>query len=235
MNTPITILNKPVIKIDVVSDVVCPWCYIGKRRLEKAMQQLSSEYTFEVEYHPFELNPDMPAQGVNQKAYLTDKFGSEDRYDQITNHTTQVAATEGLTFNFDKQNTSPNTRKAHAIVQLAKLKGKDLAVIEDLFKAYFTDGVDLTDDKNLIALAVQAGIEREDLELLLADKNSLIRIAALEKEMSKLGISGVPFYIINSKYGVSGAQSSETFMQVFKEVSQEVTSGESCDVDGKNC
>jgi predicted DsbA family dithiol-disulfide isomerase len=235
MNTPITILNKPVIKIDVVSDVVCPWCYIGKRRLEKAMQQLSSEYTFEVEYHPFELNPDMPAQGVNQKAYLTDKFGSEDRYDQITNHTTQVAATEGLTFNFDKQNTSPNTRKAHAIVQLAKLKGKDLAVIEDLFKAYFTDGVDLTDDKNLIALAVQAGIEREDLELLLADKNSLIRIAALEKEMSKLGISGVPFYIINSKYGISGAQSSETFMQVFKEVSQEVTSGESCDVDGKNC
>jgi predicted DsbA family dithiol-disulfide isomerase len=235
MNTPITILNKPVIKIDVVSDVVCPWCYIGKRRLEKAMQQLSSEYTFEVEYHPFELNPDMPAQGVNQKAYLTDKFGSEDRYDQITNHTTQVAATEGLAFNFDKQNTSPNTRKAHAIVQLAKLKGKDLAVIEDLFKAYFTDGVDLTDDKNLIALAVQAGIEREDLELLLADENSLIRIAALEKEMSKLGISGVPFYIINSKYGVSGAQSSETFMQVFKEVSQEVTSGESCDVDGKNC
>jgi predicted DsbA family dithiol-disulfide isomerase len=215
MNTPITILNKPVIKIDVVSDVVCPWCYIGKRRLEKAMQQLSSEYTFEVEYHPFELNPDMPAQGVNQKAYLTDKFGSEDRYDQITNHTTQVAATEGLAFNFDKQNTSPNTRKAHAIVQLAKLKGKDLAVIEDLFKAYFTDGVDLTDDKNLIALAVQAGIEREDLELLLADENSLIRIAALEKEMSKLGISGVPFYIINSKYGVSGAQSSETFMQVF--------------------
>lgn len=235
MNTPITILNKPVIKIDVVSDVVCPWCYIGKRRLEKAMQQLSSEYIFEVEYHPFELNPDMPVQGTNQKAYLVDKFGSEDRYDQITNHTTQVAATEGLTFNFDKQNVSPNTRKAHAIVQLAKSTGKDLAVIEDLFKAYFTEGTDLTDDKNLIAVAVQAGIDRESAELLLADENTLKNIAAMEKEMSKLGISGVPFYIINSKYGVSGAQSSETFMQVFKEVSQEVASGESCDVDGKNC
>lgn len=235
MNNPITILNKPVIKIDVVSDVVCPWCYIGKRRLEKAMQQLSSEYTFEVEYHPFELNPQMPAQGANQRAYLVDKFGSEDRYEQITNHTTQVAATEGLTFNFDKQNISPNTRKAHAIVQLAKLKGKELAVVEDLFKAYFTEGVDLSNDENLIAVAVQAGLERESVALLLADENALKNIAAMEKEMSKLGISGVPFYIINSKYGVSGAQTPETFVQVFKEVSQEVTTGEACDVDGKNC
>lgn len=235
MNTPITILNKPVIKIDVVSDVVCPWCYIGKRRLEKAMQQLSSEYTFEVEYHPFELNPQMPAQGANQRAYLVDKFGSEDRYEQITNHTTQVAATEGLTFNFDKQNTSPNTRKAHAIVQLAKLNGKELAVVEDLFKAYFTEGVDLSNDENLIAVAVQAGLERESVALVLADENALRNIAVMEKEMSKLGISGVPFYIINSKYGVSGAQTPETFVQVFKEVSKEVASGEACDVDGKNC
>jgi predicted DsbA family dithiol-disulfide isomerase len=235
MSTPITILNKPVIKIDVVSDVVCPWCYIGKRRLEKAMQQLSSEYTFEVEYHPFELNPQMPAQGVNQRAYLVDKFGSEDRYEQITNHTTQVAAAEGLTFNFDKQHTSPNTRKAHAIVQLAKVKGKDLTVIEDLFKAYFTEGTDLTSDKNLIALAIQAGLDREEVELLLSDEGSMKRVADMEKEMQKLGISGVPFYIINSKYGVSGAQNPETFIQVFKEVSKEVTSGEACDVDGKNC
>lgn len=235
MNTPIKMLNKPVIRIDVVSDVVCPWCYIGKRRLEKAMQQLSSEYTFEVEYHPYELNPHMPAHGANHRAYLVDKFGSEDRYDQITNHTTQVAATEGLTFNFDKQNTSPNTRKAHAIVQLAKLKGKELSVVESLFKAYFTDGTDLTSDENLIEVAVQAGLERESVELLLADESALKSIEAMEKEMSKLGISGVPFYIINSKYGVSGAQSSDTFMQVFKEVSQELTAGEACDVDGKNC
>jgi predicted DsbA family dithiol-disulfide isomerase len=235
MNTPITMLNKPVIKIDVVSDVVCPWCYIGKRRLEKAMQQLSSEYTFEVEYHPFELNPDMPAQGTNQRSYLVDKFGSEDRYEQITNHTTQVAAAEGLTFNFDKQHVSPNTRKAHAIVQLAKIKGKELTVIEDLFRAYFTEGTDLASDKNLISLAIQAGLDREEVELLLADDNAMKNIAIMEKEMSKLGISGVPFYIINSKYGVSGAQTPETFMQVFKEVSKEVSAGEACDVDGKNC
>ena len=235
MNTPITMLNKPVIKIDVVSDVVCPWCYIGKRRLEKAMQQLSSEYTFEVEYHPYELNPDMPVQGTNQRAYLVDKFGSEDRYEQITDHTTQVAATEGLTFNFDKQNTSPNTRKAHAVIQLAKAKGKEMAVVENLFKAYFTDGIDLSDDKNLTEVAVQAGLERFSVELLLADENALKPIAVMEKELSKLGISGVPFYIINSKYGVSGAQTSDTFMQVFKEVSQELASGEACDVDGKNC
>src|SRR5688572_22315651 len=114
---------KPVIKIDVVSDVVCPWCYIGKRRLEKAIDQLSPDYTFEIEYHPFELNPNTPSEGVNQKEYLTEKFGSEDRYHQITAHTTQVAAQEGLSFNFDKQRVSPNTRLMHSIIQLAKLEG----------------------------------------------------------------------------------------------------------------
>jgi predicted DsbA family dithiol-disulfide isomerase len=232
---PITILNKPTIKIDVVSDVVCPWCYIGKRRLEKAMQELSSEYTFEVEYHPFELNPEMPVKGMNQKEYLTEKFGSEDRYEQITNHTTQVAAAEGLKFDFDKQAISPNTRKAHAIVQLAKLRNKAIAVVENLFKAYFTDGVDLSDDKNLIAIAVHAGLDQKEVEKVLADEASLLQVALLEKEMSKLGISGVPFYIINNKYGVSGAQPSETFINVFKEVSKEIAVGEACDVDGKNC
>src|SRR6218665_489749 len=112
---------KQKIKVDIVSDVVCPWCYIGKRRLEKAMGELSSEYDFDVEYHPFELNPGVPAEGLNQREYLVDKFGSEDRYDQITANTTQVAASEGLDFHFEKQAISPNTRKAHVLLQLAKL------------------------------------------------------------------------------------------------------------------
>ena len=102
---------KPVIKIDIVSDVVCPWCYIGKRRLEKAIDQLSDQYSFELEYHPFELNPEMPLQGVDQKQYLANKFGGETKYHQITEHTTRVAAEEGLSFHFNKQTTSPNTQE----------------------------------------------------------------------------------------------------------------------------
>src|ERR1043165_2282677 len=115
---------KPTIKIDIVSDIVCPWCYIGKRRLEKAIDQLSGDFNFEIEYHPFELNADLPATGVGHKEYLSEKFGSEDRYHQLTNHVTQVAAQDGLDFQYDKQNVSPNTRVIHSIIQLAKLEGK---------------------------------------------------------------------------------------------------------------
>jgi predicted DsbA family dithiol-disulfide isomerase len=228
---------KPVIKIDVVSDVVCPWCYIGKRRLEKAIDQLSSDYTFEIEYHPFELNPNTPSEGVNQKEYLTEKFGSEDRYHQITAHTTQVAAQEGLSFNFDKQRVSPNTRLMHSIIQLAKLEGNHTQAVEAFFKAYFIDGVDLSKKENLSAIAKEAGLHHAGDERFFADQEALQKIAQGEQEISKLGISGVPFYIINNKYGVSGAQATETFVRAFREVSQEtvLAGGESCDVDGKNC
>src|SRR5688500_1385875 len=141
-------MSKPKIKVDVISDVVCPWCYIGKRRLEKAMDKLSDAYDFEVEYHPFELNPQMPVSGLNHKEYLVEKFGGEDRYEQLTGRVTQVAAVEGLLFDFEKQKTSPNTRKAHALIQLAREEGKQLVVMEAFFKAYFSDGIDLTLDKN---------------------------------------------------------------------------------------
>ncbi|HEY9044435.1 MAG TPA: DsbA family oxidoreductase [Ohtaekwangia sp.] len=235
MNKPLTILNKPVVKIDVVSDVVCPWCYIGKRRLEKALNELSSEYDFEIEYHPFELNPNMPASGANHREYLIEKFGSEDRYEQITGQTAQVAAAEGLNFNFSEKSISPNTRKAHAIAQLAKEKGLQLNIVESLFKAYFTEGLNLADDKNLVAVAVKAGLNQDEVEQLLKDENALVQIALHEQEMYKLGISGVPFYIINNKYGVSGAQASETFVKVLRDVGQEIAAANACDVDGKNC
>jgi len=228
-------MSKPKIKVDVVSDVVCPWCYIGKRRLEKAIDKLSDTYDFDIEYHPFELNPQMPVSGLNHKEYLSDKFGGEDRYDQLTGRVTQVAASEDLTFDFEKQETSPNTRKAHALIQMAHEKGKQLPVMEAFFKAYFTEGIDLTQDKNLIGIAVDEGLDREEVERLLSDETSVIQVALAEKEISKLGISGVPFYIINNKYGVSGAQSSETFMKTFLEIGTQATEADACNVDSKNC
>src|SRR6267378_1254107 len=109
-------MNKVKLRIDVVSDVVCPWCYIGKRRLEKAIGQLSSQFDFDVEYQPFELNPEMSKKGRNQKEYLTAKFGGEERYHQITDHVTRIAAEEGLKFDFKREIISPNTREAHRLV-----------------------------------------------------------------------------------------------------------------------
>lgn len=224
---------KPKIKIDIVSDVVCPWCYIGKRRLEKAISELSDQYEFALEYHPYELNPEMPEHGVNQKEYLSKKFGNESTYYQRTNHTTQIAALEGLEFNFNKQRTSPNTRKAHCIIQGAKEEGKHLDVMEAFFKAYFTDGMDLSEKENLIAVAVSAGMQREKIEKLMADDALLAEVAFAELEMQKSGIGGVPFYIVNNRYSISGAQSSETFKKALAEIGDQTLlhEGTSCNAD----
>jgi len=228
-------LPKPLIRIDVVSDVVCPWCYIGKRRLEHAMKAASDAYTFEVVYHPFELNPATPQSGVNQREHLSEKFGGDERYDSITGHTSSVAAQEGLEMNFGRQAVLPNTRKAHALIFAAQNEGKQLPVAEAFFKAYFTDGVDLSKDKNIVNVAVAAGLDRNVAEIAIASKALLDSIATQESEMTHLGIRGVPFYIFNNEHGVSGAQASETFLKVFDELTKATQKdGEACDVDG-NC
>lgn len=229
-------MTKPKIKVDIVSDVVCPWCYIGKRRVEKAMDALRDKYDFEVLYHPFELNPQMPLEGVNQKEYLSAKFGGEDRYDKITANTTAVAAQEGLAFDFDKQKISPNTRNAHRIIQFAQLAGLQPEVKEAFMKAYFEQGVDLSKMDNLVSVAVGAGLSKEAVETLLTSDTGLSAIEQAEQELQKLGISGVPFYIINNKYGVSGAQASETFIKAFEDIGNKaMASGEACDTDTKVC
>jgi predicted DsbA family dithiol-disulfide isomerase len=229
---------KTKIRVDVVSDVVCPWCYIGRARLEKAMTALKDRFEFEVAYHPFELNPGMPQEGVNQKEYLSDKFGGEARYDQLTAQVTQVAATEGITFDYEKQLVSPNTRAAHRMAQLAGEEGVQQPVIEALFKAYFTDGVDLSKKENLVKVGANAGLDAAKIEKLLASDDKTAEVIASEKQMQQLGITGVPFYIINNKYGVSGAQQPQAFIDAFTQVGLEIVTaaeGDSCAVDGKDC
>jgi predicted DsbA family dithiol-disulfide isomerase len=228
-------LLKPVIKVDVVSDVVCPWCYIGKRRLEKAMAAASDMYTFEVAYHPFELNPATPQSGLNQREHLAEKFGGDDRYQSITDHTSSVASQEGLEMNFGKQSVLPNTRKAHALIFAAQNDGSQLSVTEAFFKAYFTDGIDLYKDENLLDVATKAGLDRTVAEAAITSKPLLDSIATQEGEMQSLGIRAVPFYIFNNEYGVSGAQASETFLKVFDELKKATTQDAgACDVGG-NC
>lgn len=229
---------KPTLKISVISDVVCPWCYIGKRRLETAIANLSDKYTFDVEYFPFELNPQMPESGADQKEYLTQKFGSESKYEQLTGHVSNVAAQHGLDFNYKAQSVSPNTRKAHRLIQLAKEDGKQLELVEALFKAYFTDGVDLSKDENLILLAERCGLDREKVTSFLNSKVGEVEVEMAERQWQNAGVTGVPFYVIDNKYGISGAQSPEAFIQAFTEIadSKKVeSSGEACDINGENC
>lgn len=229
-------MSKPKIKIDVVSDVVCPWCYIGKRRLEKAVDLLKDKYEFELEYHPFELNPEMPLEGTDQKNYLTNKFGGEEQYQQITNRVTAVAVEEGLHFDFGKQKVSPNTRDAHRIIQLAKQDGKQLEVKEALMNAYFVEGIDISKKENIIDVVANVGLLKEKVEQFLSTDEGIREVVLAENELQKLGITGVPFYIINNQYGVSGAQPTESFVQAFEDIGAKTQfSGEVCDVKDKNC
>jgi predicted DsbA family dithiol-disulfide isomerase len=230
-------MSKEKIRIGVVSDVVCPWCYIGKRRLEKAIQKLSDRFDFEVEYFPFELNPQIPASGLDQKDYLIKKFGGEDRYRQLTDHVSKVAAVDGLRFDYNAQKISPNTRNAHRLIQLSKEDNRHLELVEALFKAFFTDGIDLSKTDNLIRLAESVGMDKARVEQFLNSNTGVVEVEMAEQELHKLGITGVPFYIVNNKYGISGAQPSEAFIKAFNEISSpsELVSDETCEADGKNC
>ena len=216
---------KPVIKIDIVSDVVCPWCYIGKRRIEKAMKALSGEFEFDVNYLPFELNPQMPKEGLIQKEYLSKKFGSEEKYNQIIDRVKGVAAEEGLHFDFIKQKISPNTNDAHRLIWFAKKEGNQLEVKEALMKAYFEEGIDLSKKENLIAVASSAGLDAARAALFLDSEEGVAEVSALQALNHQRGISGVPFYIIINQHGISGAQPSDVFVQVLKEaMGREATS-----------
>jgi predicted DsbA family dithiol-disulfide isomerase len=213
-------MSIPKIKIDVVSDVVCPWCYIGKRRLEKAIDELKGQLEIDVEFHPFELNPDTPKEGKNQKEYLTAKFGGIERYKQITGNVTKVAAEEGLTFNFDIQEISPNTRDAHRIIRYAKEEGKQAAANEAFLKAYFEEGIDLSKNENLLTVAVKAGLNETKVSSLLASDEGFVEVELEEKMNYQRGISGVPYFIINNTYGVSGAQATDVFKQALLEIAK---------------
>ncbi len=228
-------MSKPRIKIEIVSDVVCPWCYIGKRRLERAMSHLKDQMEFDVEFLPFELNPDMPKEGFDQKAYLTKKFGGDERYQQITDYVTKVAAQEGLNFNFQSQHKSPNTRNAHRIISLAKKEGMQPQIKEAFMKAYFEDGKDLTNQEVLVEVAASAGLDRKKILGLLNSDEELKEVIQKEQINHQRGISGVPFYIINGKYGISGAQPSETFVKAFKDIGLTVDAGLACDVGTNEC
>jgi predicted DsbA family dithiol-disulfide isomerase len=203
--------------------------------LEKAIDQLKNDFDFEVEYHPFELNPNMPAEGRNQKEYLVAKFGGKERYHQITNHTTKTALQEGLKFDFSKQTTSPNTFNSHRLIAFAKAKGKQAELKEALMSAYFEKGIDLTKTRNLVSIAVEHGLDAREVEQFL-NSNDLAAEVKLEEQLNyQRGISGVPFYIINNKYGVSGAQPTEVFVNALADIGKEVVEGAACDMDAKNC
>ena len=202
--------------VDVISDVICPWCYIGKRRLEKAIAALEGQHDVRVRWHPFQLNPTMPKEGVSRREYRIEKFGSWERSQELDAKVIAVGESEGIQFSFDKSERTPNTVDAHRLIWLADKNGCQDAVVEALFVAYFTEGKDISNRQTLIDTVVVAGLERQVVEATLNSDEGLDVIADAGEESRRQGVSGVPFFVINKEIMLSGAQQPDTFLEAFR-------------------
>jgi predicted DsbA family dithiol-disulfide isomerase len=201
-------------KIEIWSDVVCPWCYIGKRRFENALQRFAHRASVEVLWHSFELDPSAPPVRTGDSAQrLADKYGmSLDQARQRQDHVVQLAADEGLHFRYEIAQ-SGNTFDAHRLLHLAHERGVQDAVKEGLFRAYFSDGEPIGDRETLVRLVSDVGIPANDVRAVLESDAFAADVRADEHEARELGINGVPFFVIDRRYGISGAQPADLLLQ----------------------
>jgi predicted DsbA family dithiol-disulfide isomerase len=200
--------------ITIYSDLICPWCYIGKRRMETALRQLPGGA--KSSWHPFQLNPDIPREGKNRKAYRSAKFGSWERSQALDAEVTTAGKTVGIKFRYDLQTNTPNTFDSHRLVWFAGINGTQDAVVEALFRGYFCEGVNFSEPMNLVRVAASAGMDAAKVERFLASEEGTAEVRYDEQCARTLGVSGVPFYIINQAVAFSGAQRPEHFLEAFR-------------------
>jgi predicted DsbA family dithiol-disulfide isomerase len=194
--------------IDVVSDVVCPWCFVGKRRLENAIAA-GPDIPVVVRFRPYFLNPWVPREGISRTEYLTTKFGSVERYNQNAKRIVAVAASEGLTYAPDLIKRQPNTLDCHRLILWAEPTGNAARMKQRLMDLYFTQGADLSDPETLVQAAADCGLDAEHTRALLATDTDVATVEQAANSAKDSGIDGVPFFIFAGLLAVSGAQSSE--------------------------
>lgn len=202
--------------IDVVSDIVCPWCYIGKRRLERALA-MRPDVPVEVRWRPFFLNPWVPREGIDRDQYLETKFGSVEAYKSIAKRVEAAAAQEGLAYALDKIARQPNTIDAHRLIRWAHERGDPAKMKQRLMELYFRDGADLTDREVLVQAAREAGLDPEEVRRDLASERDVAEVEAEAARANQAGINGVPFFIFGNRIRVSGAQSPEILASAIDE------------------
>ncbi|MGH8826062.1 MAG: DsbA family oxidoreductase [Jiangellaceae bacterium] len=212
-------MSEP-ISVHVWSDIACPWCFIGKRRFEKGVEQFGGEVT--LEYHSFELAPDTPVdfEGSEIDFLAGHKGMPKARVTEMLEQMTQLAAGEGLAYDFDSLRHT-KTLKAHQVLHHAKAKGLQLELIEKLFSAYFEQGRHVGHDDDLVALATEVGLDADEVRRVLSEGTYADAVEEDIATARSLGVNGVPFYVIDGKYGVSGAQAPETFAGALQRVAQE--------------
>jgi predicted DsbA family dithiol-disulfide isomerase len=209
------------IDIDIVSDAICPWCFIGKRRLERALADAGEDLEVRIGWRPFQLNPDMPREGMDRKAYLAAKFGGDARAKGAYRAVLEAGTGEGIAFDFQAMRRTPNTIDAHRLIDRAGRLGVQDQVVEGLFRAYFLDGRDIGDVAVLAEVAAAAGLDEAEMRRYLESDEDAERIAAEDAMARKMGINGVPCFIVNRKYAISGAQEPAMFRQLFEALRRE--------------
>jgi predicted DsbA family dithiol-disulfide isomerase len=214
--------------IDVFSDVVCPWCFIGKRRLEKAIA-LRPEIPVEVRYRPYFLNPWVPREGMSRNDYLTTKFGSPARYEQIAQRVAAAAAGEGLNYNIGGLNRQPNTLDCHRLIVWAQSVGLGARMKQRLMEIYFTEGGDLSDPEVLARAAADSGLDADEVRGLLAGDTDVELVTKAADSAKDAGIEGVPFFVFGNALAVSGAQAPEYLAAAIERAAQEVAKRETAE------
>lgn len=204
-------------RLDIISDPVCPWCYIGKANLDRALAQ-TPDNPFEIRWRPYQLNPDMPAEGMDRKSYLDGKFGGPENAQRIYARIEAAARAAGLNVDFGRIGRAPNTLDAHRVIHWAAAEGTQNAVVSELFRRYFTLGEDISDPAVLRAAAERAGMDGAAVARLLAGDADRAEVRAETGEGRALGVTGVPTFILGGEYVLTGAQPVETWLRVIEEL-----------------
>jgi predicted DsbA family dithiol-disulfide isomerase len=213
-------MNDRVLTVEVYSDVICPWCYVGKRRLERALRQVGNAVRIQVEWRPFQLNPTMPQDGMDRTAYLEAKFGSLDTFMEMEQRLLEVGGSEQIPFAFEKIVRTPNTFLAHRLIWHAGQQDCQDAVVDQLFKGYFEEGLDIGSTTVLAQLSERAGLKADQF---LTSEEGVAEVKAEESVGHQLDIRGVPYFVLDKTYGMSGAQSVEAFVATLEKVRPDPT------------
>lgn len=213
------------IKLDVLSDPICPWCYIGKTHLDRALAA-EEDHPFVIEWHPFQLNPDMPEDGMDRRTYLENKFGGKDGAIRVYGQIAQHAEDAGIEIDFAAIQKTPNTVNAHRLIHWAGIEGKQNDVVDALFSAYFKEGRDIGDIETLADIADNAGMDAAVVTRLLKSDEDKQSIRDRDVHSREMGVNSVPTFIVGSRHAVPGAQPPELWQKVIKELREQAEGAE---------
>ncbi len=212
-----TAINMLMIELDIFSDTVCPWCYIGKKRLENALNKYKN-LKIKQTWRPFQLNPGMPPDGMDRQEYLISKFGSSDAAKTVYENIYEEGVKEGINFNFDLIEVTPNSFNSHRLLALGYQANIQEKVLDDLFESYFLHGKDIGDPNILLQIAIKHNIDAEEFKSYLSDQENIEPLANEEIQAKKMGINSIPTFIVNKQIVINGAQTSENFELIFEKL-----------------